>query len=1420
MSSSETEGVVTFSIPIFDLPNNSNTSSSTTDASTVTVDRTLPTITSVTVPSGSYGIGSIIVVTILSDNNIYTGQTVEVNGKPQSLVNVGGNTYKVYYTVGALDNNLIAITSLPLNIILKDYAGNTISADHADILSGTLTINTKPTYNITGTASRCESSPNLPVTFTLTGVQPFTFTYNDGIADHLVSNLSANSYTLNVLSGTFTLVSLVDGTTNSATITPSEKAIITENAKSTITFNPTSLTYNQKDPKVDLMNYVTPINGTFTGEGVGSDGYFYPILISPVPSTKIITYTFTNAFGCTSTKTINITVTSDGAYFSGFDIRYCKNSSAATSDIILVEGIDTTNISNVSFALSPTSNKANKVISSVAKFNLNPRDMKAAKYTLEYSYKNNTNGNTYTISSIFTIDSISQNIDFIIPSSNYCSNDFSSITLSAVNEFPVGGTAHFSCTSTTGFSTLLNNTAILSPSIVDLASQQFKDISISYYYESKEGCLSPTITRSTRVNKPPVVDFTLKDNYNYDGPSEVLIGNYSPSGDFSSDRNIIQGGQTLNPNNISTSDLGKVAKVTYSYTAPTGCTNTKDRNTVVYKATTPILGLDDKYCFGDINKLITCNPTDGGAPTGIFTSKKNAVTFVSGNSATYSIKKAGDGIDTVKFSYTIGTTPYEILKRVVIDSIGDVSMTVIDNSYYCKDDAPIQIYGTQGHSSGNGSFTIFPASTAFSYANGIAIFKPTLEDEGKHIITYTYTSNINNSCSKSDTKNIWVNPNPVANFSLANSCPGTDKDVKFLNQTTIPSGATMTWGWSFEGQSSTDQDPSYRFTSSGLKTVSLIASTDKGCTSEKKLDITIGVSAKADFKWNNECLNGDSIQFTNNSSGGALNTTKWKYDETIISSKKDIKYYFPNLGKYNVKLVIQTVEGCTDSTTKQIVIQPYIKFLDLPQNVYTNNFDSGTQNWDARGVLDNGYSSWELGAPQGNIITTANSESNAWYTNIDSQHQKVENSQVVSPCFDFGGLKKPMIKLNIWSSPEAGRDGTVLQSTTDNGVTWNNVGDVNEGDNWFNSTTIQSRPANSFIGWSKSTTGWVSARHDLDYLKDSHNVRFRIVYGTNANSIIDYDGFAFDDVWIGDRQQNVLTEYFTNKSVASCVASNQFMSIFEANNSLDIIPIHYHTGNPIGDPLYNDYTSGPSSRGFYYGVSQTPDVFANGTIQNSLINGTAQTAFINSANKESLQDPKVLIDLNVTKTNVGVTLTTKKDLTSDNLVLYCAIVKDNVQVDSAYYYNVLRKFIPNPGGTSIPTTGLTVGQTHTETIPINIDNSPEFIGSRLVVFIQDATTNQVYQSVSIKLSTITDVKPATINNLVDIYPNPASEYLVVESEYSIERLVIFDVSGRVVKTLHPNQSRYSIPIHNLESGIYIIKGNTKKGEFIKKFIKQ
>lgn len=78
-------------------------------------------------------------------------------------------------------------------------------------------------------------------------------------------------------------------------------------------------------------------------------------------------------------------------------------------------------------------------------------------------------------------------------------------------------------------------------------------------------------------------------------------------------------------------------------------------------------------------------------------------------------------------------------------------------------------------------------------------------------------------------------------------------------------------------------------------------------------------------------------------------------------------------------------------------------------------------------------------------------------------------------------------------------------------------------------------------------------------------------------------------------------------------------------------------------------------------------------------------------------------------------------------------------------------------------------------------------------------------------------------NNISIYPNPANDVINISADFTVNKIEVFDVSGRLVfKTVgiaHSKTDNKTINISNIKSGIYFVKVYGKSGVFIKKITK-
>lgn len=238
---------------------------------------------------------------------------------------------------------------------------------------------------------------------------------------------------------------------------------------------------------------------------------------------------------------------------------------------------------------------------------------------------------------------------------------------------------------------------------------------------------------------------------------------------------------------------------------------------------------------------------------------------------------------------------------------------------------------------------------------------------------------------------------------------------------------------------------------------------------------------------------------------------------------------------------VYTIKAWTDLTTdafhpndtSTIVITSILGVSSYP---YYEDFDNGANGWMSGGANN----TWALGTPMKNMIQGASSMPNAWVNGgLSGNYLGSDNSYVIGPCFDFSTLVSPVFRARIWWESETNWDGAKLESSIDNGLTWQQVGLFGDPDNWYNNnSTLLAFPINE--AWSgyngAGSGGWLTCKHDLTGLGGQGSVRLRIAFASDFS--VQSEGFAFDDVEVYDKPANDLSLIqFTQPLSASCGSS-------------------------------------------------------------------------------------------------------------------------------------------------------------------------------------------------------------------------------------------------------------------------------------------
>jgi hypothetical protein len=625
-----------------------------------------------------------------------------------------------------------------------------------------------------------------------------------------------------------------------------------------------------------------------------------------------------------------------------------------------------------------------------------------------------------------------------------------------------------------------------------------------------------------------------------------------------------------------------------------------------------------------------------------------------------------------------------------------------------------------------------------------------------------------------------------------------------------------------------------------LTVTSLISSTQvNGCTSVASAQVTIGQVPLVDFTASAFCTN-DSTTFTDHTNrySSKITSYHWDFGETparflnsdstnfgltwsdrftndsiplnrtgvyppwyttnvpsdldsLGGTFQNPRHHYDSAGNYFVKLTVQTNDGCTSTVTKKISIYKYSTIKPLISSAYREDFNLTSGNWQVESLNSTGNISWTWTTPNGKYITGPDK---AWWTGLNvvkgyGTYSPTESSSVNGPCFNLTQLDRPMISFDYWVNTPNSNDGAAVQYSTDGGDTWTNIGAPLRGINWYSPALIVSNPGDQPVGfgpygWSgPSQTGWLKGSFNLDAIPVTarDQVRIRVAFaGDESKNISDiFSGFAFDNVFVGEKTRNVLVEHFTNATQSGSRSSdNYFDNLFSAelnlrNGSSDFHDLQYHVRFPQADDVGQD-NNDVSARALYYGVQMPPYSIMNGGQSGPFQTGNYSAINPVRIDSGALMMPRLdIISLDTTSLSgtysnhmLSAKLTIKAssvDTITAQLMAQLVLVEDPVTINSTTYHNVVRKFIYGTGGDIKNVSLLPNGTLDFSKYNVAIDasiNNPDSL--HLVAFIQDYNTKEILQSavfpVNRKGSKIVTAIHDPISSIenIRIYPNPAN----------------------------------------------------------------
>jgi gliding motility-associated-like protein len=197
---------------------------------------------------------------------------------------------------------------------------------------------------------------------------------------------------------------------------------------------------------------------------------------------------------------------------------------------------------------------------------------------------------------------------------------------------------------------------------------------------------------------------------------------------------------------------------------------------------------------------------------------------------------------------------------------------------------------------------------------------------------YRYRCIVSGTCAPAATSTgaLLTVVSPVASFTVnnLNQCLNGNQ-FTFTNNSTLLIGTFVSYQWTFGDGVGTSSlaNPTYSYTRPGTFVVKLVATTDAGMRDSTTRTVVVFSSPIASYNINQstQCLLNNRFVFTNTSTlPNEAMTLAYRWDFGDGTSDFDISPVksYTAAGTFNVKLVATSINGCRDSITQAVTVNP------------------------------------------------------------------------------------------------------------------------------------------------------------------------------------------------------------------------------------------------------------------------------------------------------------------------------------------------------------------------------------------------------------------------------------------------------------------------------------------------------------------
>jgi len=264
-------------------------------------------------------------------------------------------------------------------------------------------------------------------------------------------------------------------------------------------------------------------------------------------------------------------------------------------------------------------------------------------------------------------------------------------------------------------------------------------------------------------------------------------------------------------------------------------------------------------------------------------------------------------------------------------------------------------------------------------------------------------------CFDTIVQQMTIYPGATAAFNVTDDC--LYNDIVMTDASSVTAGSITSWAWDFgDGNIDSQQNVSHLYGANGTYDVTLVVTTDNGCTDTLTQQTIVFAVPNVDFNTGPVCLY-DSAVFTDVSTVNTpdvLASWLWSFgDGTPIVSNQNETHLYSSEGTYDVTLIVTSLNGCVGQFVEPITIYPIpvANFTSTTICVNTPPTEFTDISTITFGVID----LWSWNFADGN---TSNQQNPSNSYNIDGDYDV--QLTVIS---DFGCLNDTILPARVYEKP-------------------------------------------------------------------------------------------------------------------------------------------------------------------------------------------------------------------------------------------------------------------------------------------------------------------------------------------------------------------------------------------------------------------